>query len=43
MIPDDTHLLIDSLMLERMDQIDLTGPFEVTGSPLVSAFLLPHN
>ena len=29
MIPDDTHLLIGSLMFEGMDQIDLTGPFEV--------------
>src|SRR5258708_5512123 len=28
MIPDDTHLLIGSLMFEGMDQIDLTGPFE---------------
>ena len=29
MIPDDTHLLIGSLLFEGMDQIDLTGPFEV--------------
>ena len=29
MIPDDTHLLIGALMFEGMDQIDLTGPFEV--------------
>jgi cyclohexyl-isocyanide hydratase len=29
MIRDDTHLLIGSLMFEGMDQIDLTGPFEV--------------
>jgi len=29
MIPDDTHLLIGSLMFDGMDQIDLTGPFEV--------------
>jgi cyclohexyl-isocyanide hydratase len=29
MIPEDTHLLIGSLMFEGMDQIDLTGPFEV--------------
>src|SRR5271168_229126 len=29
MIPGDTHLLIGSLMFEGMDQIDLTGPFEV--------------
>jgi cyclohexyl-isocyanide hydratase len=28
MIPDDTHLLIGSLIFEGMDQIDLTGPFE---------------
>jgi cyclohexyl-isocyanide hydratase len=28
-IPHDTHLLIGSLMLDEMDQIDLTGPFEV--------------
>lgn len=29
MIPDETRLLIGSLMFEGMDQIDLTGPFEV--------------
>jgi cyclohexyl-isocyanide hydratase len=29
MISEDTHLLIGSLMFEGMDQIDLTGPFEV--------------
>ena len=29
MTPLDTHLLIGSLMFEEMDQIDLTGPFEV--------------
>jgi cyclohexyl-isocyanide hydratase len=29
MIPEDTHLLIGSLMFQGMDQIDLTGPFEV--------------
>lgn len=29
MIPHDTHLLIGSLMFDGMDQIDLTGPFEV--------------
>ena len=29
MIPEDTHLLIGSLLFEGMDQIDLTGPFEV--------------
>jgi cyclohexyl-isocyanide hydratase len=29
MTPLDTHLLIGSLMFEGMDQIDLTGPFEV--------------
>jgi cyclohexyl-isocyanide hydratase len=29
MLPEDTHLLIGSLMFEGMDQIDLTGPFEV--------------
>jgi cyclohexyl-isocyanide hydratase len=28
-IPHDTHLLIGSLMFDEMDQIDLTGPFEV--------------
>jgi cyclohexyl-isocyanide hydratase len=28
-IPDDTHLLIGSLIFDGMDQIDLTGPFEV--------------
>lgn len=29
MIPHDVHLQIGSLMFENMDQIDLTGPFEV--------------
>ena len=29
MIPNDTHLEIGSLVFEGMDQIDLTGPFEV--------------
>ena len=29
MIPHDTHLQIGSLLFEGMDQIDLTGPFEV--------------
>ncbi|WP_041244627.1 DJ-1/PfpI family protein [Gloeobacter kilaueensis] len=29
MIPDDTHLQIGSLLFEGLDQIDLTGPFEV--------------
>ena len=29
MIPNDTHLQIGSLLFEGMDQIDLTGPFEV--------------
>ena len=29
MIPDDTHLQIGSLLFEGIDQIDLTGPFEV--------------
>ena len=29
MIPHDTHLEIGSLVFEGMDQIDLTGPFEV--------------
>ena len=29
MIPNDTHLEIGSLMFDGMDQIDLTGPFEV--------------
>jgi cyclohexyl-isocyanide hydratase len=29
MISDDAHLLIGALMFEGMDQIDLTGPFEV--------------
>jgi cyclohexyl-isocyanide hydratase len=29
MIPHDTHLQIGSLVFEGMDQIDLTGPFEV--------------
>src|SRR5580658_4769709 len=29
MIPHDTHLQIGSLIYEGLDQIDLTGPFEV--------------
>lgn len=29
MIPQDTHLQIGSLLFEGIDQIDLTGPFEV--------------
>src|SRR5215469_7331347 len=29
MIPHDTHLHIGSLLYEGIDQIDLTGPFEV--------------
>ena len=29
MIPPDTHLTIGSLLFEGLDQIDLTGPFEV--------------
>jgi hypothetical protein len=29
MIPLDTHLQIGSLLFEGLDQIDLTGPFEV--------------
>ena len=29
MIPHNTHLYIGSLLFERIDQIDLTGPFEV--------------
>lgn len=29
MIPADTHLQIGSLLFEGLDQIDLTGPFEV--------------
>jgi hypothetical protein len=29
MIPHDTHLNIGSLLFEGIDQIDLTGPFEV--------------
>jgi cyclohexyl-isocyanide hydratase len=29
LIPHDTHLLIGSLMFDGVDQIDLTGPFEV--------------
>lgn len=29
MIPDNTHLVIGSLLFEGVDQIDLTGPFEV--------------
>ena len=29
MIPADKHLQIGSLLFEDLDQIDLTGPFEV--------------
>lgn len=29
MIPENTHLVIGSLLFEGVDQIDLTGPFEV--------------
>ena len=29
MIPPETHLQIGSLLFEGLDQIDLTGPFEV--------------
>ena len=29
MIPHNTHLRIGSLLFEGIDQIDLTGPFEV--------------
>ena len=29
MIPHDVHLQIGSLLFEGVDQIDLTGPFEV--------------
>ena len=29
MTPQDTHLLIGSLVFDGMDQIDVTGPFEV--------------
>jgi cyclohexyl-isocyanide hydratase len=29
MIPHETHLSIGSLLFEGVDQIDLTGPFEV--------------
>ncbi|MBN9509236.1 MAG: DJ-1/PfpI family protein [Alphaproteobacteria bacterium] len=29
MVPDDTHLQIGSLVFDGMDQLDLTGPFEV--------------
>ncbi|MBN9598647.1 MAG: DJ-1/PfpI family protein [Afipia sp.] len=29
MIPSDTHLQIGSLLFEGLDQIDLTGPFEI--------------
>jgi cyclohexyl-isocyanide hydratase len=29
MIPHDTHLQVGSLLFEGLDQIDLTGPFEV--------------
>ena len=29
MIPPDTHLQIASLLFDGLDQIDLTGPFEV--------------
>jgi cyclohexyl-isocyanide hydratase len=29
MVPHETHLQIGSLLFEGLDQIDLTGPFEV--------------
>src|SRR5271165_2943680 len=29
MVPHDTHLQIGSLLFDGLDQIDLTGPFEV--------------
>ena len=29
MIPENVHLNIGSLLFEDLDQIDLTGPFEV--------------
>lgn len=29
MVPPDTHLQIGSLLFEGLDQIDLTGPFEI--------------
>ena len=29
MIPHETHLQIGSLLFDGLDQIDLTGPFEV--------------
>ena len=29
MLPNDTHLEIGSLVFDGMDQIDLTGPFEI--------------
>ncbi len=29
MLPNDTHLEIGSLVFDAMDQLDLTGPFEV--------------
>jgi cyclohexyl-isocyanide hydratase len=29
MIPENVHLNIGSLLFENLDQIDLTGPFEV--------------
>jgi cyclohexyl-isocyanide hydratase len=29
MLPNETHLQIGSLVFDGMDQIDLTGPFEV--------------
>ena len=29
MIPPETHLQIGSLLFDGLDQIDLTGPFEV--------------
>jgi cyclohexyl-isocyanide hydratase len=38
-IPHDTHLLIGSLMFDDMDQIDLTGPFEVLSRVPNSTYL----
>jgi hypothetical protein len=39
MISPDTHLQIGSLLFEGLDQIDLTGPFEVFSR--ISQFHLP--
>ena len=40
MIPPDTHLRIGSLLFDGLDQIDLTGPFEVLSRTPSSTYRL---